>query len=144
MAADGGRLPGPGGLVLVRDVGALRVPLAGSVAAGRAGAGYRVEFPPDQRAAAACNEYLADLRDTFARPLTLRSYGYDLLRWLRFLAAAGVAFDEAARGDYSDFVRWLRAAGKTGGARRPRAAPLPRRLNRETGKMAADEKAFGP
>jgi hypothetical protein len=43
---------------------------------------------------------------------------------LRFLAAIGVVFDEATHGDYSDFMRWLQAAGKTGGARRAqRASP---------------------
>jgi integrase family protein with SAM-like domain len=142
MAPDD--LAGPGAPAPVRDVGSLQVPLAGSVVAGADDAGYRVVFPPDARAAAACNEYLADLRDTFARPLTMRSYGYDILRWLRFLAALEVAFDEAARSDYSDFVRWLRAAGKAGGARRARTAPLQRRVNQETGKIAPDDMAFGP
>src|SRR5579875_2735237 len=112
--------------------------------AGRAGAGYRVEFPPDQRAAAACNEYLADLRDTFARPSTIRSYGYDILRWLRFLTAIGVRFDEATRGDYGDFMRWLRVAGKTGGARRARSQAQQRRLNQHTGKLGPDDKQGGP
>jgi hypothetical protein len=120
------------------------VPLAGSVAACGAGVPYRLVFPGDARAAAAANAYLADLAGTFARPLTLRSYGYDILRWFRFLAAAGVVFDEAVRGDYSDFMRWLQAAGKTGGTRRPRAGPAGRRLNRETGKIAPDDREFGP
>ncbi|HVB46454.1 MAG TPA: tyrosine-type recombinase/integrase [Streptosporangiaceae bacterium] len=128
----------------VRDMGSLRVPLAGSVAGSGAAVPYRLIFPRDVRAAAAANAYLADLSDTFARPLTLRSYGYDILRWLRFLAAAGVLFDEASRGDYSDFMRWLQATGKTGGARRPRAGPAGRRLNRETGKVAPDDREFGP
>lgn len=101
-------------------------------------------FPADARAAAAANAYLADLSDTFARPLTLRSYGYDILRWFRFLTAAGVVFDEAVRGDYSDFMRWLLVSGKTGGARRARAGPAGGRLNRETGKVAPDDIEFGP
>ena len=123
-----------------RDVGSLGVPLAGSVMACGGGVAYRLVFPGDERAAAAANAYLADLGGTFARPLTLRSYGYDILRWFRFLAAAGVVFDEAVRGDYSDFMRWLRAAGKTGGARRPRSGPTGRGLNRETGKAGPDDR----
>jgi hypothetical protein len=74
----------------------------------------------------------------------MRSYGYDILRWLRFLTAIGVIFDEATRSDYSDFVHWLQTAGKTGGARRAQAEPGSRRLNRETGKMAPDDRHFDP
>ena len=122
MVAGSDGAPGPGFWPAgVRQVGSLSVPLAGVVAACGAGVPYQLIFPADARAAAAANAYLADLSGTFARPLTLRSYGYDILRWFRFLAAAGVVFDEAARGDYSDFMRWLQAAGKTGGTRRPRA-----------------------
>jgi transcriptional regulator with XRE-family HTH domain len=84
------------------------------------------------------------LADTFSRPLTLRSYGYDLLRWFRFIAAIGVAFDEASRTDSSDFVRWLAVSGKTGGSRRPRAQWLRGRLNRETGKLLPHDSEFDP
>jgi integrase/recombinase XerD len=144
MAAGPDDASGSGSWPAGRDVGSLSVPLAGSIAGSGAGVPYQLAFPADARAAAAANAYLADLSDTFARPLTLRSYGYDILRWLRFLAAAGVVFDDAVRGDYSDFMRWLQAAGKTGGARRPRAGPAGRRLNRETGKVAPDDREFGP
>jgi integrase len=106
---------------------------------------FGLSFPPDGRAKRAANAYLADLAGTFARPLTLRSYGYDILRWLRFLAAVGVAFDAVVRGDYLDFRRWLLAHGKTGGARRPRTdRATAGRLNRVTGKRAPDEHAFDP
>jgi hypothetical protein len=36
----------------------------------------------------------------------------DLLRWFRFLWAAGVAWDQATRSDARDFCRWLQLAGK--------------------------------
>lgn len=127
----------------VRDVGLIPVALRGAVVQ-RPGdiLSYRLVFGEDQEAERAANAYLADLADTFARPLTLRSYAYDVLRWLRFLAAIEVRFDRVVRSDYSDFVRWLLAHGKTGGARRARRAPAPGRRNPVTGKTAPDEVAF--
>ena len=142
--AEGGRPDPEPWSTPVRDVSSLSVPLAGSILGPGTSVPYRVVFPPDARAAAATNAYLCDLSDTFAQPLTVRSYGYDLLRWLRFLAALGVIFDEAVRSDYSDFMRWLQAAGKTGGARKARVNPGSGRLNRETGKMAPDDRKFDP
>lgn len=76
-----------------RDVADIEVQLAGRVVAERNEVlAFGLSFPDDVRAERAANAYLVDLADTFARPLTLRSYGYDILRWLRFLAAVGVAF----------------------------------------------------
>lgn len=60
------------------------------------------------------------------------------------VTAVGVVVDEATRGDYTDFMRWLQTPGKTGGARRARANPTSGRLNRETGKVAPDDRAFDP
>jgi integrase len=106
---------------------------------------FGLSFPADPRAERAANAYLADLAGTFARPLTLRSYAYDMLRWLRFLDAVHVAFDAAVRSDYLDFRRWLLARGKTGGARRPRTDPTTAgRLNRVTGKRAPHARDFDP
>jgi hypothetical protein len=97
----------------VRDVTSLVVPLVGSVRApGGDSEHYQLVFLAHAHGASAANAYLSDLADTFARPFTLRSYGYDLLRWFRFIAAIGVAFDEAARSDYGDFVRWLGFQGR--------------------------------
>jgi integrase/recombinase XerD len=119
--------------------------LAGAVVADRDDPlPFGVLFPPDARAERAANAYLLDLADTFARPLTLRSYGYDILRWLRFLAAVGVAFDAAVRSDYTDFRRWLIVHGKTGGSRRPRSGIGGRRLNAITGKTAPHDRDFDP
>ena len=105
---------------------------------------FRLVFPDDARAERAANAFLADLSHTFARPLTLRSYAFDVLRWLRFLVGVEVVFDQATRGDYTDYRRWLIDHGKTGGARRPRAEPQPGRLNRVTGKVLPDEVQFDP
>lgn len=124
---------------------AIEVLLVGAVVAETHDASaFAVSFPDDPRAERAANAYLVDLADTFARPLTLRSYGYDILRWLRFLTAAGVGFDDAVHGDYTDFRRWLLVHGKTGGSRRPRAQPGAGRLNRITGKAGPDESQFDP
>ena len=43
---------------------------------------------------------------------TVRSYGMDLLRWFRFLWAAGVRWDRATRVEARDFNRWLQVGGK--------------------------------
>jgi integrase len=99
----------------LRDVATIKVALVGAVMAARdQGVAFEVSFPDDVRAARAANAYLVELADTFARPLTLRSYAYDILSWLRFLSAVRVTFDEAVRSDYTDFRRWLIEHGKTG------------------------------
>lgn len=127
----------------VRDVGSISVALRGAVVHQPGESlSYRVVFAGDERAERAANAYLADLADTFARPLTLRSYAYDILRWLRFLAAIDVRFDCVVRTDYSDFVRWLLAHGKTGGARRARRVRAVGRRNPLTGKTGPDDVAF--
>ena len=41
---------------------------------------------------------------------TLRSYGMDLLRWFRFLAAVGMVWDQATQVEARDFCRWLQLA----------------------------------
>jgi site-specific recombinase XerD len=56
--------------------------------------------------------FLAHLQAAGRSPATMRSYGMDLLRWFRFLWAAGVTWDRATRADARDFCRWLQLAGK--------------------------------
>jgi site-specific recombinase XerD len=56
--------------------------------------------------------FLRDLQAAGRSAATLRSYGMDLLRWFRFLWAAGVAWDRATRAEARDFCRWLQVAGK--------------------------------
>ena len=129
----------------LRDVARIPVRLVGAVVEdGQDSIPFRLVFSDDARAERAANAYLADLSHTFARPLTLRSYAFDILRWLRFLVGVGVVFDQATRGDYTDYRRWLIDHGKTGGARRPLAEPRRGRLNRVTGKVMPDEVQFDP
>ena len=60
----------------------------------------------------AVSAWFADLLAAGRSAATLRSYGMDLLRWLRFLSAIGVPWDRASRTEARDFSRWLRVAGK--------------------------------
>ena len=56
--------------------------------------------------------FLADLQACGRSALTQRSYSMALLRWFRFLWAAGVPWDQATRVEARDFVRWVQVAGK--------------------------------
>jgi site-specific recombinase XerD len=72
---------------------------------------YRL-LDPAGAAVAGVAVFLRDLQAAGRSPATLRSYGLDLLRWFRFLWAAGVAWDRATRLEARDFCRWLLVAGK--------------------------------
>jgi hypothetical protein len=61
----------------------------------------------------AAGAYFGHLQAAERSELTIRSYGLDLLRWFRFLWAAGVRWDWASRAEARDFCRWLMVAGKT-------------------------------
>jgi len=67
---------------------------------------------------------------------TVRSYGMDLLRWWRFLAAVDVGWDRAGRVEARDFSCWVRAASKPRRAGVPSAAAgkTAGAANRVTGK----------
>ena len=72
-----------------------------------------------------------------------RSYGMDLLRWFRFLWAAGIGWDQATRAEARDFCRWIQLAAKpapgaprTGGARVRRGEK--EAVNPVTGKAAPE------
>jgi site-specific recombinase XerD len=56
--------------------------------------------------------WFRDLQAAGRSALTARSYGMDLLRWFRFLWAAGVSWDRATRTEARDFCRWLQVAGR--------------------------------
>ena len=60
----------------------------------------------------AARAYFGHLQAAGRSEATVRSYGMDLLRWLRFLQSAGVAWDQATRAEARDFCRWLLVAGK--------------------------------
>ena len=67
-------------------------------------------------------------------PASCRSYGYDLLRWLQFLAAVDVSWDRAQRAEVRDFVLWLRTSPNPARDRRRPDAPGPGSVNARTGK----------
>ena len=94
------------------DLAGLVVPLAGQiVATGDGWEPYRL-VDADGAAVDAAAAYFGHLQAAGRAELTVRSYGMDLLRWFRFLWAAGVAWDRATRSEGRDFCRWLQLAGK--------------------------------
>ena len=96
----------------VRDLAGLVVPLAGRlVATGDGWEPYRL-LDGDGVAVGAAGAYFGHLLAAGRAEATVRSYGMDVLRWLRFLWAAGVAWDRAGRADARDFCRWMQVAGK--------------------------------
>jgi site-specific recombinase XerD len=95
-----------------RDLAALVVPQAGRlVATGDCYEPYRL-VDADGVGVAAVAAYFRDLLAAGRAESTVRSYGMDLLRWFRFLRAAGVAWDQATRVEARDFCRWLQVTGK--------------------------------
>ena len=58
------------------------------------------------------SDYLAHLQAAGRADATLRSYGMDLLRWLRFLWAIEVVWRQASRIEARDFTRWMQMVAK--------------------------------
>jgi site-specific recombinase XerD len=95
-----------------RDLAALAVPQDGRmVATGDRYEPYRL-VDADEVVAAGAAAFFRDLLAAGRSESTVRSYGMDLLRWFRFLRAAGVRWDRATRAEACDFSRWLQVAGK--------------------------------
>ena len=78
--------------------------------------------------------WLRDLAACDVSRGTLRSYGYDLLRWLRFLHVNGVAWERAERVHVRALVEFLRQAPNPLRAGRSASAPALGSLNPLTGK----------
>jgi site-specific recombinase XerD len=94
------------------DLAGLIVPLAGRLAAtGDRWEPYRL-VDGDGVTVEAARAYFGHLQAAGRSELTIRSYGLDLLRWFRFLWAAGVAWEQATRAEAREFCRWLVVAGK--------------------------------
>jgi integrase len=94
------------------DLAGLVVSFAGRlVATGEDWEPYRL-VEGDGVAVEAARAYFGHLQASGRSELTIRSYGLDLLRWFRFLWAAGVRWDWASRAEARDFCRWLTVAGK--------------------------------
>jgi len=95
-----------------RDLALLTVPRSGRlVATGNQYEPYQLTGP-DGTAGEAAAGFFRDLLAAGRAESTVRSYGMDLLRWFRFLDAAGVPWDRATRAEARDFSRWLQAGGK--------------------------------
>lgn len=80
------------------------------------------------------SEFLRELLACGNSAASCRSYGYDLLRWFRFLAALGVAWNRAESADVRDFVLWLRTIDNPARQRRRGNAPAAGSVNGRTGK----------
>src|SRR5882757_3568299 len=95
-----------------RDLARLAVPLAGALQeTGDRWMPFRLADPAGAEVEPV-SAFFADLLAAGRAEATVRSYGMDLLRWFRFLWAAGVPWDRAARSDARDFCRWLQLGGK--------------------------------
>ena len=88
---------------------------------------------PDPALVSAMNAYLGYLVDRNYSPRTVRTYGYGLLAFARWLTATGLSVDRVGTGDVLDFLaacRQERVKGRPGpnvldlnGHRRDRLAP---------------------
>jgi integrase len=85
--------------------------LGGLVETGRPFEPYQL-VDPDGVVIGCVAEYLRELQGRGRAEGTQRSYCLALLRWFRFLWAAGVPWDQATRAEARDFMRWLQVAGK--------------------------------
>ncbi|WP_206062207.1 tyrosine-type recombinase/integrase [Nonomuraea basaltis] len=56
--------------------------------------------------------YLSYLTDIERSPNTVKAYAMDLLRWLRFLSAVGVSWEQATPVEGRDFSLWIRQTRK--------------------------------
>jgi site-specific recombinase XerD len=65
----------------------------------------------------AASAFFRDLQAAGRSAATIRSYGLDLLRWFRFLWAAGVSWEQATSAEARDFCRWMQLGtpGRAGG-----------------------------
>lgn len=78
--------------------------------------------------------FLRDLVLTDVRPLTVRSYAHDLLRWWRMLSLVDVRWDRAGRDEVELLVGWLRTAPNPQRKRSSSAADEAGSVNLRTGK----------
>ncbi len=124
----------PGEAVHHRDVAALVVARPGSVRATGDPALPWVVADETGEPVEVVSDFLRYFLACGNSAASCRSYGHDLLRWFRFLAVAGVRWDQATRADVRDFVLWLRVARNPARDRRRPGAPAPGEVNARTGK----------
>ena len=97
---------------LESDLAALVVPQSGRlVATGDRYEPYQL-IDPGGVVVGPVTAYFRDLLAAGRAELTVRSYGFGLVRWFRFCWAAGVGWDRATRIEARDFCRWLQVTGK--------------------------------
>ena len=109
------------------DLARLAVPLAGALEeTGDRWLPFRLTDPAGV-VVEPVSAFFADLLAAGRSEATIRSYGMDLLRWFRFLWAAGVPWDTAIRAEARDFCRWMQVAGKPARPhwRAPERSPVP-------------------
>ena len=95
-----------------RDLARLVVPLSGALEeTGGRWLPFRL-VDPAGTVVQPVSAFFADLLAAGRSEATVRSYGMDLLRWFRFLWAAGVPWNRATRIEARDFCRWMQVAGK--------------------------------
>ena len=89
---------------------------------------FRLTDPAGCRWWSRCRRFSPILLAAGRSEATIRSYGMDLLRWFRFLWAAGVPWNTAVRAEARDFCRWMQVAGKPARPhwRAPERRPVPR------------------
>src|SRR6266536_2439065 len=98
---------------VVRDIAALVVPRIGRVVDGMdARVSFRV-VDAAGRDVPAVSEFLREMAACDASPATLRSYSYELLGWLRFLAAVEVTWDRATRAEAREYAVATRRHART-------------------------------
>jgi site-specific recombinase XerD len=97
-----------------RDLAALVVPAAGElIATGDRYEPFRLAGP-DGAAVEPVTAFFRDLLAAGRAEATVRSYGMDLLRWFRFIWAAGIGWDRADQQVARDFSRWLQVSARAG------------------------------
>jgi integrase len=95
-----------------RDLAALKVPRAGALReTGDVWEPYRL-VDSDGRVVVPVAAYLKDLQAAGRPATTQRSYAMDLLRWLRFLWAVDVPWNQATRAEARDYSRWIQLTDK--------------------------------
>ncbi|MDT3395313.1 tyrosine-type recombinase/integrase [Streptomyces sp. B1866] len=78
--------------------------------------------------------YLRHLSISDNRPLTSRSYAYDLLRWFRLLWRLDLPWDKVTEAEAAVLVGWLRTAPNPQRRRNDPTSPPPGSVNLRTGK----------
>ena len=117
-----------------RDLAALVVRQAGSLEpTGDPWEPWRL-CDPSGTVVAPVAAYLRDLQAGGRPETTQRTYAIALLRWFRFLWAAGVTWDLATRAEARDFCRWIQVSAKPGAGAGDGGGAGARERNPVTGK----------